>query len=197
MASILALVAVISAAAYGSASAATITGTIKFGADTTNYYDPANNSVFGGVPAGYGNSGGQPVAVGAGVEFGYQDSATLDTADFTFNSLVITSVIAADAGGAASWTQTFTTDTPGFFNGLILTNDTFLDGVIWGVVGNKLTVSWGGTDFPGTTGTATFSFDGVAPVPLPAALPLFATILVGGGLVAWRRRRKAAAALRV
>lgn len=27
-------------------------------------------------------------------------------------------------------------------------------------------------------------------VPLPAALPLFATVLAGGGLVAWRRKRK-------
>ena len=32
----------------------------------------------------------------------------------------------------------------------------------------------------------------VAPVPLPAALPLFATILAGGGLIAWRRKQKAA-----
>lgn len=32
----------------------------------------------------------------------------------------------------------------------------------------------------------------LAPVPLPAALPLFATVLAGGSLIAWRRRRKAA-----
>jgi len=30
----------------------------------------------------------------------------------------------------------------------------------------------------------------VNPVPLPAALPLFATVLGGSGLIAWRRRRK-------
>jgi hypothetical protein len=33
---------------------------------------------------------------------------------------------------------------------------------------------------------------GANEVPLPAALPLFATVLAGGGLVAWRRERKAA-----
>lgn len=32
----------------------------------------------------------------------------------------------------------------------------------------------------------------IDPVPLPAALPLFATVLAGGGIVAWRRKRKAA-----
>jgi len=35
----------------------------------------------------------------------------------------------------------------------------------------------------------------LAPVPLPAALPLFATTLAGGGLIAWRRKRKASRAI--
>jgi hypothetical protein len=34
---------------------------------------------------------------------------------------------------------------------------------------------------------------GTSAVPLPAALPLFATGLVGLGLLGWRRKRKAAA----
>ena len=43
-------------------------------------------------------------------------------------------------------------------------------------------------------GSLTFTSFEVAAVetPLPAALPLFATVLAGGGLVAWRRKRKAA-----
>jgi CHRD domain len=32
--------------------------------------------------------------------------------------------------------------------------------------------------------------------PIPAALPLFASILAGGGLITWRRKRKAASATR-
>ena len=45
---------------------------------------------------------------------------------------------------------------------------------------------------------AHFNIDNVTlnptPVPLPAALPLFATILMGGGLIAWRRKRRQVAA---
>jgi hypothetical protein len=35
----------------------------------------------------------------------------------------------------------------------------------------------------------------VAQTPLPAALPLFASVLGGAGFAAWRRKRKAAAAI--
>ena len=37
-----------------------------------------------------------------------------------------------------------------------------------------------------------FSIAQTPAVPIPAALPLFATVLAGGGLIAWRRKRKAA-----
>lgn len=37
---------------------------------------------------------------------------------------------------------------------------------------------------------ATWASVSPSPVPLPAALPLFATVLAGGGLVAWRRRKR-------
>jgi hypothetical protein len=62
----------ISAAAYGPASATTmlppttIFGSLEFAGVTGNFYDPNN----GFVPSGFGNSGGLPVTLGAGVEFG-------------------------------------------------------------------------------------------------------------------------------
>ena len=40
---------------------------------------------------------------------------------------------------------------------------------------------------------ASFSLDNVGAVPLPAALPLFATCLGAMGLLGWRRKHKAAA----
>ena len=48
------------------------------------------------------------------------------------------------------------------------------------------------TTYTGNTGSGSLALTAVNPVPLPAALPLFATVLAGGGLIAWRRKRKAA-----
>lgn len=44
--------------------------------------------------------------------------------------------------------------------------------------------------FAGSFANATLTIT-QSEVPLPAALPLFASILAGGGLIAWRRKRKA------
>src|SRR6185503_8537151 len=51
-----------------------------------------------------------------------------------------------------------------------------------------------GDVFMSETGTLTFTGGSVAAVPLPAALPLFATRLGALGLLWWRRKRKALAA---
>lgn len=46
--------------------------------------------------------------------------------------------------------------------------------------------------FGGNTTNPAFLSIETSPVPLPAALPMFASALAGGGLMAWRRKRKAA-----
>jgi hypothetical protein len=48
------------------------------------------------------------------------------------------------------------------------------------------------SDFSSAFDNVTISTADTSPVPLPAALPLFATVLAGGGLIAWRRKRRAA-----
>ena len=74
---------------------------------------------------------------------------------------------------------------------------------IFGITGQSFS-------FTGVISAALYNFDGgpvtlesmslsyqvtnPSEVPLPAALPLFATVLAGGGLAAWRRKRKAVAA---
>ena len=54
------------------------------------------------------------------------------------------------------------------------------------------TVPSGGEVFESTTASL-FSFTPVGAVPLPAALPLFATGLGALGLLGWRRKRKLSA----
>jgi len=46
---------------------------------------------------------------------------------------------------------------------------------------------------PGSLGSMRFTL--IAPIPLPAAFPLFATALAGMGLLGWRRKRKASASV--
>lgn len=180
----LATSAILALAAAAPAHATSLLGSVMFGGNPTNYYDPAN----GYVPPGYGNSGGQPVAVGPGVEFGFLDGANQDTADFTQTSLDIQDITFTNA---ASWTQIFTASTPGFFSGISLVGDTFPGGVSYSVAGDTLTVTWGGTSSPGTA-NADFTFAGGS-VPEPAT---WAVMLAGLGLTGCvlRNRRRSSLA---
>lgn len=161
------------------AYATVILGTLQFGAPAgPNYFDPAN----GYVPAGYGNAAGTSVAVGPGVEFGFLDGANQDTADFTATSLTITDL---SFSSASPFYMTFTSDTAGFFDNLVVGLDTF--GSTYSVNGNTFSFMSPGTNSPGTQ-TATFTFGGRGAVPEPAT---WAMMLIGFGAVgASMRRRK-------
>ncbi len=82
---------------------ATVTGTLKFGANPTNYFDFTN----GYVPAGFLNSNpnGITVTIGAGSEFGYNDGFSSIVANFSDTQLVITDILGSSSAGA--WTMTF------------------------------------------------------------------------------------------
>ena len=157
-----------------------ITGTLNFKSlGTTNYFAPAN----GGVPAGYGNTTSATVAIGSGIEFGYQDIANLDTADFTAKSLTITDVTSGGLG-ATNFFMTFTSSVSGFFSGAAFTSNGFAG--TFAVTGNTLTFTAPLTTANGTR-TSVITFAGAGAVPEPAT---WALMLVGFGAVGYGMRRR-------
>src|SRR5215213_9781498 len=81
-----------------------VTGSLTFGAGSTNFFNPAN----GFVPPGFGNSspGTNTVTIAEPlVEFGFEDGANRDTANFTDNTLTNGDLV--KGSGASSWTMTF------------------------------------------------------------------------------------------
>jgi hypothetical protein len=165
------------------------TGDLQFsGTGSTNWFDPAN----GHVPSGYLNNTQFPniTISGTAVEFGYQDGANLDTADFSNTGLTLGDVSSLGSDAA---TYTFT-DTA--FSGATLAKltDTFPGGVTAGISGDTLTIQTPAFA-PSGTFNATFSITpaATAAVPEPSTLALLA--LGGGALAGWRRwrRRKATA----
>ncbi len=156
-----------------------VNGSIMFGANPLNYYDPAN----GFVPGGFGNSGGLPVTIGAGVEFGFSDGANNDQADFSNTQLLISDQVLSNA---APWVQTFTLVGGPAFNSLTLVSDNFVPGLTWSVTAGTIQINWAGTGAPNDF-RALFDV-GVGPaVPEPAT---WAMMIAGFGLAGAAMRRR-------
>ena len=146
--------------------------------------------------------GPHSVLVGAGVDF----TVGAITYDFNAGSLGdqfvigITTTTSACGLYTCSGTTTLSLSNLIFSGGQVLTGFTVLSSqlpiTINTLTPTSLSLSWTEAH---VTGPATF-LDGqfitapssVSTVPLPTALPLFASGLVGLGLLGWRRKRKAA-----
>jgi hypothetical protein len=179
---------VISAAANAQLAGTQVNGSLQFSGGGPNYFDPGN----GFVPAGYGNSTGQPVTIGSGTEFGFADGQNTDTANFTDAQLIITDIVSSDIGNAQS-TYSFTSLTPGAFTGLTLASSSFPVGYTYALVGDTITLDFNGFSGAGTYVTTFNVATAVANVPEPAT---WAMMLIGFGAIGWQlRRRRSSVAL--
>ena len=161
-----------------------VTGSLQFTGNPTNYFDPSN----GFVPAIYLNSAGTTVTVAdPAVEFGFDDGANTDTVQITDNSITLSDV-AVGGGGNLPFVITLTDPA---FGGSTFTKviDSFGSGVLYSLTGNTLTFN-----VPATTGPATFTaLFSAAPDVTATPEPGSVALLVGMGVTGagvLRRRRK-------
>lgn len=145
-----------------------VTGSIMFDGNSTNYFDPA----FGYVPPGYLNTAGTTVTIAEpAIEYGFLDGANQDTANFTASQLIVTDTVFS---GASNWTMTFT-DTAFTGASFSKVSDTFTNGGVTGIlVGDTITLTWAGTNSADGLLTATFDV-ATSAVPEPSSIVLALT----------------------
>jgi hypothetical protein len=160
-------------AAQGSGlTGSSVTGSLMFNGNPTNYFDPAN----GYVPSGYLNTMGPTVTIQApAVEFGFDDTTNLDLTNFSASQFTVEDVV-ENSSGNAPFTMTFTDSA---FMGMTFNkvSDSFPNGgLTYAVTGDTITINWaGGPVNTNDDYTSTFTV-----VPEPST---WATALVGLGLL--------------
>ncbi len=168
-----------------------------------NFFDPANGVV--SVPLPYLNNVDETVTIGPEIEFGLVDDIrtlgvtyNIDEVNFFDTGFTVSDNVLTESG-ALPWEIKLMSSA---FVGLVLLEvfDGFDNGIIGSLIGDTITLKWAGvpewTGVPdgGKIGLRSASFSLLPnPVPLPAALPLFAAGLGAMGFMGWRRKRKTVA----
>jgi hypothetical protein len=111
------------------------------------------------------------------------------TITFTTSGSPVTETLAEFSGSLHEFPGPYETATVGSFS----IPGSAVSAVISGQFGNSISSASAGVNLCLGDGPCTGSVSTVSTVPLPAALPLFATGLGALGLLGWRRKRKAAA----
>jgi hypothetical protein len=168
---VLALFGFASLPARADLTGTTVAGSLHFDGLTENFFDPAN----GFVPAGFLNAAGPTVTISnTAAEFGFDDGANEDIANFTGNTLVVTD---HDTDNAANWVMTFT-DTAFLGLKLLQTSDTFTNGGVTGVLsGDTITLDWAGTSTADGLLSTSFTLT-PANTPEPSSILLLASSLI-------------------
>lgn len=119
---------------WGALIDTSVTGSLLFNGNPNNFFDPAN----GFVPARFENANGTTVTIEANsIEFGFNDGANRDTANFKDGELVIRDRATGRAGGV-SYTLTFTDPA---FAGITLVSSTFSGLLDYDIVGDEIEIS--------------------------------------------------------
>ena len=160
-----------------------VTGSLTFGGDPSNYFDPG----YGFVPAtGYLNIGGTTATVSnSAVEFGFDDGASRISADFFDTQFTISDLI--ESSGTNNSFQMIFADPAFAGQSLFPVSDSFPFSHD-SIVGDLLTLNYaGGAPLTGQTLTATFN---VVPSPEPStASAVFVSALAALAFFLARNRR--------
>jgi hypothetical protein len=163
-----------------------VTGGLFFANPTLNQFDPLNNN----VPDGFSNklSGTTVTVAEPAIEFGFNDTANLDTVNITATQIIITDVRTGSSLSGASGSP-FT---------IILTDTSLSDGITQLSNSFDSTASWSGSTFTfhsnGTSEPATYTavFNIAAAVPEPSTWAMMILGFAGLGFMAHRRKSKPA-----